>query len=134
LAERLFIPSGAVGRYGPAEAEVMRDLLREGGVPDSEIYVEDQATDTLQTILLCVKIIKGMRTKAVVWVCTDTYHVRRCIWLFRLLGVKAKAGKVEDGRSETKPWKWLKFVAREYPAIVWDTAILAKLKLTGGAT
>jgi uncharacterized SAM-binding protein YcdF (DUF218 family) len=121
---RLFIPSGAIGKYGPAEAEVMRDILIAEGIPGKEILVDDRSTDTLSTVLNCLPILRKHPTDSLVWVCTDRYHLPRCIWLFWLMHVKTRRCPIENGRTHTKLLKWLYYYARECPAIVWDTFVI----------
>jgi uncharacterized SAM-binding protein YcdF (DUF218 family) len=122
--DRIFIPSGSVGKIPPAEAIVMRDLLVEAGVPMSEIIVDLGSNDTLETVFNSEKIIRSFSGTYTVWVSTDRYHLRRCLWLFRLTGLHAHPCPVENGRKNTKLLKWIYFCVREYPAILWDTALV----------
>jgi len=124
LKNVLFLPTGGVGKAPPAEAEVMRELLIEMGVASSSILVEEVADDTLSSVRLCAGILKTMNDLGEVYVCSDTYHIPRCRWLFRLYGVKTRAGRVESGRSNTGTIKWAWFYVREAAAIVWDTFLV----------
>lgn len=124
LENILFLPTGGVGKFPPAEAEVMRDLLLEAGVPVTNIALEDKATDTLSSVSLCASILRHLPTRSDVYVCSDTYHIPRCRWLFRLYGIKTRAGQVQSGRSYTGTLKWASFYLREAAAIVWDTLLV----------
>src|SRR5260221_11212681 len=55
---RMFLATGGVGRHGPAEARVIHDLLLAADVPEQEILIEEEAKDTLQSVLLCHAILR----------------------------------------------------------------------------
>ncbi len=124
LYDPLFIPTGGVGRFPPAEAEVMRDLLVELGVATSNILLEEAADDTLSSVRLCAGVLKRLSDVDEVYVCSDIYHIPRCRWLFKLYGVRTLAGRVESGRNYTGLMRWSSFYVREAAAIVWDTFLV----------
>lgn len=47
------LPCGGPGRYPPAEALLMADLLRDAGVPAEAIHPEARSTNTAQNLALC---------------------------------------------------------------------------------
>lgn len=59
IDDTIYLPSGGVGRHGPVEALVMRELLMADGVPPQQIVVEVQATDTLQSVRLCSQLLRA---------------------------------------------------------------------------
>lgn len=114
------------GRRGrrPAESEVMEAYLRAAGVPDERIWTDDESTDTLSSITRCAQIIKARNGGASVMVCSDRYHVPRCRWLFRLLGVPTRFALMPSGREANGTVRWTYYYLRETVAFPVDTLIL----------
>ena len=48
---RRLLVTGGLGKHAPAEADVMRQLAIDAGVPPSLILVEDQATSTFEQVV-----------------------------------------------------------------------------------
>jgi len=119
-----FIVTGGVGRHPPAEALVMRDLLKQSGVPDEDILLDCEATDTLSSVINCATILRKCGDATRVVVCSSGYHNPRCAWLLRLIGQPASLGKMPRDRPHLGCPKWLYYVLREIPAIAWDTLLL----------
>jgi len=122
--DAVFLVSGGVGKHPPSEAAVMSALLREAGVPEERILLDEASSDTLQSIRNSVRILKSLSSFAEVVVCSDVYHIPRCRWLFKLYGVSARAGQISSGRSENKALRWWYYYLREFAAIPWDTLIV----------
>ncbi len=120
----VFLPSGGIGKHPPSEAEVMSRLLRSAGVPEHNIVRDEDSRDTLQSVRNCVRILHSLPDFAQVVVCSDVYHVPRCRWLFKLYGIKTRAGAVVSGRTQTKAWRWWYYKLREFPALIRDTLIV----------
>src|SRR3954453_6217715 len=87
----LFIPTGAKGRYGDAEAAVMARQLRDSGIPETVIIQEETGTDTLSSVCAVIRIIRSLDPTARVYACTSAYHLPRCLLLLRLAGIRAYA-------------------------------------------
>jgi len=115
-----FIATGGQGVYGPAEAEVMKALLLDLGATEEQIIVEDQATDTMQSVLYCVEILRqeGDDVQKIV-ICSSPYHNYRCQMLFRMLGIKCRRGAMPSDRASLGMPKWLYYYLREAVAIPW---------------
>ena len=112
-----YIPTGALGRHPPAEARVMAELLARSGVPPDRITPEPTGTDTLSSVLACVRLLRA--TPAPVRVATSAYHLPRCLLLLRLCGIPARAcPPPPDGAGR---WFWR---LREAAAIPWDVVAL----------
>jgi len=124
MSQPFFLVSGGVGRNPPSEAEVMRDLLRQAGIPDDHILLEPESTDTVSSVRACARILAQFEGQAQVTVCSDIYHIPRCRWLFRLLGVPTNAGKIDSGRHQNPRLKWLYYYVREVAAFPWDTVVV----------
>jgi hypothetical protein len=57
-AAACFLVTSGVGRHGPAEALVMRDLLVERGVAPARIVLETAARDTLESVRCCSRLLR----------------------------------------------------------------------------
>jgi vancomycin permeability regulator SanA len=120
----IYIVTGGKGRYGDAEACVMRDLLIECGVVGEAVVLESQAYDTLSSIVNCASLIKTMSNVRSVTICTDSYHMLRCKLLFFLVGINAKYGSMPSGRKANGLPRWFFYYVRELLAIPYDVTIL----------
>lgn len=89
--EALYMPTGAVGRYGPSEASIMARLLENFGVEPSRIMLEETGTDTLSSARACARLLKQAGHAGPVYAATSAYHLPRCVMLLRLAGVAARA-------------------------------------------
>ncbi len=118
-----YLATGGVGRYGPAEAEVMKGLLLQAGVPESTILLDNVSHDTLSSVMRCVHILGGYKDLASVTVCTDIYHQLRCRWLFYLMGIPTRKVQLPSGRTANGTFRWLYYYLREFLAIPFDTLL-----------
>lgn len=120
----LYLATGGVGRHGPAEAQVMRDLLLGLGVAAARILLESQARDTLESVRYSCRLLRRRGDVGRVLVATSSYHRLRCAWLFRLAGFDCQALPAESDRPHLGWGKWLRYVAKEAVALPWDAAWL----------
>ncbi|HVY14351.1 MAG TPA: YdcF family protein [Rhodopila sp.] len=119
----VFIPTGAKGRFGEAEAAVMDALLREAGFTRVRIIREESGTDTLSSARAVARIVRDLPTVPV-YACTSAYHLPRCVLLLRLAGLPARACPPADVPAATgriKRWYWR---LREIPAIPYDAVLM----------
>lgn len=127
----LYMPTGAIGRHGPAESAVMARLLQEAGVPSARIRQEPTGTDTLSSVLACLALLRGHRGP--LRVATHRYHLPRVLLLFRLAGRRAEAVPPPPGPAagaSLARWRWR---LREVPAIPYDAALILLARLRGRA-
>lgn len=125
-----FIVSGGVGASPPSEAEVMKRELVNHGVKADLIYTEETATNTLESVLCVVPIIKALPTRpASIFTATDTYHQWRCRLLLYLLGVSTRHAKLLSGYSKNGFVRWSFFYLREILATPKDLLVLALSRL-----
>lgn len=119
------IVTGGQGRYGPPEAHVMKDLLVKHGCAVQRILIEDQATDTLESIKNCARIMTagGPRDVSVI-VCTSDYHAPRCRLLFRMAGFETSVCAAIGDRRHLGTGKWLFYWVRDLVALPYDAALL----------
>jgi len=130
VGNALFLPSGGVGKNPPSEARVMADLLTQAGVAEANILLDEASHDTFSSVRNCVRILRGLPTFGRVVVCTDTYHVRRCRWLFHLYGISSEAGAVENGRAQNRLTRWVYYHLREVFAFPLDTVLALASRVT----
>lgn len=116
----LFVPTGGVGRHGPAEATVMTRLLREAGVPATRILAEPTAHDTLASASACAILLCGHAGP--VFAATSGYHLPRCLMLLRLAGIRGARGCPPPRASGTLAQRWLARL-REVAALPVDLAL-----------
>ncbi|MBN8494680.1 MAG: YdcF family protein, partial [Burkholderiales bacterium] len=119
-----YLPTGGVGRHGPAEALVMREWLLQQGVAESRVLLECEARDTLQSVRLCSRILRRRGDADAVWVATSGYHGPRCTLLFRLAGFDSHRLPAEADRPHLGSAKWLRYLLKELIATPWDAAWL----------
>jgi uncharacterized SAM-binding protein YcdF (DUF218 family) len=128
FARPLFIPTGAKGRHGDAEATVMARLLANAGFPAEGIREEKTGTDTLSSVRAVAHMARG---GAPVYACTSAYHLPRCLVLLRLAGVRARACPPPPVPAATSQWLRWYWRLRETPALPYDALLMFWLRATG---
>ncbi len=129
--EAVYVPTGGIGRFGPAEAAIMADLLRSLGVPGQRIAREESGTDTLSSVRAVAALLRGRGHAGPVYAATSAYHLPRCVLLLRLAGLDAHPcppPPVPASRRFVRRWYWR---LREIPALPWDVLLLLLLRLSG---
>jgi len=122
-----FLVTGGIGKNNFSEAEVMKETLLRHKVLPEKIIVDDQSKDTLDSVVICSRILKDhLPTFQSVVVCSDIYHVPRSRWLFYLRGIKTQRTKVQSGLPANGLIKWMYYYIRELAAIVYDTILILK--------
>jgi vancomycin permeability regulator SanA len=122
-----YMPTGAVGRHGPAESTVMARQLMQAGVPATRITEEPTGTDTLSSVQACLRLLRDM--PGPVFVATHRYHLPRTLALFRLGGCAARAVPPPPrpaGRASLARWRWR---LREIPALPYDALLMLWARL-----
>jgi|SRR5580692_1677732 vancomycin permeability regulator SanA len=122
----LFIPTGAKGRYGDAEATVMGRRLMAAGFPREAIHEERTGIDTLSSVRAVARMV-GDRSP--VYACSNGYHLPRCLVLLWLAGVRARAcppPSVPAGADRWRRWYWR---LREVPALPYDVLLMVWLRI-----
>ena len=121
----LYVPTGGLGAFPPAEAEVMAGLLRAAGVPAGRILAETTGTDTVSSVRAVRRLLRGCLHTGPVVAASSAYHLPRCVLLLRLAGLKARACKPPPG-----PAHW-RLRLREVPALPWDAGLVLWLRAIG---
>ncbi len=128
----LYVPTGGVGDYPPAEAEVMARLLRAAGVAPEQILVEPTGRNTLRSTLACARLLRQRGWGgAVVHAATSAYHLPRTVMLLRLAGLDARGCPQPPGPASARflpRWRWR---LRETAALPVDAAWMTALRLLG---
>lgn len=109
--------TGGMGKYPPAEAEVMQRLAIAHGIPTEHILCEDQATSTFASALRCCDILR-QRGWWRVLVVTDRYHLPRALFAFRSCGLRA-VGSAAPGKPARRLRRRWYYYLREGLAFLW---------------
>ncbi len=131
LPDPLYIPTGARGRFGPAESRVMADLLRSLDVSTEAIIEEPTGTDTLSSALACAALLQRLGHAGPVHAATSRFHLARCVLLLRILGLPARPvpiGGSAGAEGWARRWYWR---LREVPAIPYDAGLALWHRLRG---
>lgn len=106
---------GGLGRHPPAEAVVMRDLLRGLGLPEAAILIEDRSTTTAENVAFALPLLRARGESAVI-VVTDWYHAPRARLTARRMGLVAQSRS--PGLRGVRPLAQVRLALREVPALV----------------
>jgi uncharacterized SAM-binding protein YcdF (DUF218 family) len=115
---RLIIATGGLGKRPPAEAEVMGRVLREEGVPDDAVVLEDRALNTWDSALFVTCMAKRLGVREVL-VVTDPLHCVRTVAAFERAGLGAWAEPVYGSPMWRGRWARRGQFIRELGALVW---------------
>ena len=129
--DALYVPTGGLGDYPPAEALVMAALLGAEGVAPDRILVEASGTNTVSSVVAVRRLLRAAGHRGRVYAASSAYHLPRCVLLLRLAGLPAHACPPPPGPAATrlrKRWKWR---LREIPAVPWDAALVLWLRAVG---
>ncbi|MHC6178028.1 YdcF family protein [Glutamicibacter sp. X7] len=87
----LMVPSGGQGpdEIEP-EGESMARYLREQGIAEEDIIVEDRAKDTTENLRFSAELIRARRPEGQLWIVTSDYHNLRAGLASRAMGYSAR--------------------------------------------
>ena len=94
---------------GPEASHIAR-ILRERGVDDRRIHVEDESMDTIgNAVFTAARYLKRSRPRPL-WLVTSPFHLGRAIWVFKralpewdVTGHPAAPGPEDEPRSVNEP-------------------------------
>lgn len=112
------IPTGGIGDHPPREAELMMEILRDAGVPDTAVVSEDTAVNTWESAFRVAEIACKIGVVEV-RVVTDPLHCVRTVEVFQEAGLVGWAEPVYSSPMWQKPWSRLGQLAREAVALAW---------------
>jgi uncharacterized SAM-binding protein YcdF (DUF218 family) len=124
----MLMPTGGVGRQGPAEAEVVREILIEAGVAPERIVAEACGRDTLESVRLCDAILRRRGDCGRIVCCTSTYHQPRCALLLRLLGYTVVLPGMPNGWGRLSTFRYARTLLKEMLATPYDAMLLLATK------
>ncbi len=118
------ILSGGTQSNLPSEAEVMRRLAANAGVPANALLLEDRARSTLENISNSKKIMdaRGWRTALIV---SDGFHLYRAEAMARDAGLEAYGSPAPHSAASNAPMPRAWYTLRESFALVWYYATRA---------
>ena len=109
----VLIPSG--GRGGDElmpEAAAMAAYLRENGIPDEKIIMEDKSTTTFENLKFSKKILDEQEGRKYTALVTSNYHVYRALRYCRKIGLECTGIG-----SHVAMYYWPSALIREYVAV-----------------
>lgn len=112
------ILSGGVGQHPPSEAEAMYTELLQLGVPKEAMYLEDQATNTLENITYSKRVMDENSWQTAILV-TDVFHYKRASFIARKIGLEVTGATVKDGVLYQNQALKFRFTLREVFAWYW---------------
>jgi len=115
---RLLVPTGGLGKHPPSEAEVMARVLREQGVPEEAVVLEDRALNTWDSARLVAGIAEKLGATGVL-VVTDPLHCVRAVEAFERAGLSAWAEPAYGSPMWRRGWLRRGQLVREMGALVW---------------
>ena len=122
LPRPIYIVTGAQGRYGPPECEVMAELLTLRGIPSDSILQEPTGRNTVRSALAVARMLHG--EVGPVYAATSAYHMPRCVLLLGLAGLDAHRSPPAIGPASSRllrRWYWR---LRELPAMPLDSLVM----------
>ncbi|MCR4322084.1 MAG: YdcF family protein [Candidatus Brocadiaceae bacterium] len=109
LQKRLWIPivvsGGQVFKDMPSEADIMRRILTDLGVPSDKIIIEDKSRDTIENARYTKKISDAMGFKKVILV-TTAHHMKRSVMSFKKAGIEVIPVPANFITWEGKKYGW----------------------------
>jgi len=110
--------SGGLGRYPPEEAEVMRRLAVEAGIPQEALILDKEAHSTWESMEQAREILEqeGWETAIIV---SDPFHIERSLLMAGDAGFAAYGSPALDSPTYTIPSRRLFYTSREVLALWW---------------
>jgi len=110
--------SGGVGRWPPAEAEVMRRMALDEGIPEEAILLDVESRSTFQSIQKVRSMMRerGWSTAVIV---SDPFHLWRALMMARDEGIQAWGSPALDSPTYTIRRLRYYYTLREVIAILW---------------
>ena len=122
LPQPIYIVTGAQGRYGPPEAEIMAELLLQRGIHPDYIVIEPAGTNTLRSAIAVANLLH--ERPGPVYAATSGYHMPRCVLLLGLAGLDAHRSPPAIGPASSRLFRNIWWRIREFPAIPIDALLM----------
>lgn len=116
-AEYLIL-TGGEGKWPPSEAEVMRNLAEEEGIPQEALFLDESAENTFSSMKNAKAIMyeRGWKSAIVV---SDPFHMLRVSIMAEDLGIEAYCSPAFDSPTYTIPRLRRFYTLRESIALLW---------------
>lgn len=115
----LVLCTGGQSEYYPrTEAAACREILLAAGLPAAAILMEERSRSTEENAIYSQRILDERRLSRVVLV-SDSYHMLRAGWLFRVQGIQSFASPVNSNRIRD-PRIYPFSLIREFIAFNWQ--------------
>lgn len=115
LAPVLALTGGRDGKAGAAisEAAALARRAQALGVPESDLRIESEASNTADNARFTAKILLPENRRRV-WIVTQPFHLRRALFWFRRAGFDPLGHRIENGIQDRNPQLAAKWIAQEY--------------------
>lgn len=117
LAERVVCTGGRANAYPRSEAEACREILLANGVPAHVIILETNSRSTEENAIFSKSLMDELGAQSAVLI-SDSYHMLRASWLFRLQGIQISRSSVPASRVNFL--LLYPYALREFGAIHWQ--------------
>jgi uncharacterized SAM-binding protein YcdF (DUF218 family) len=110
------ILSGGLGDYPPSEAEAMKGILLQLGISPEQLFLEDQAINTVENIKYSKEIMdqQGWKTALIV---SDTFHLKRALFVAQDYGIEAFGAPAKNSVLYQNKSLRVSYTLREVAAI-----------------
>ncbi len=110
----IIVTTGSSHEQPPGEAVVAAAILRERGVPDDAIRLEEKSRNTDGNFAFSRDLCRGPR----VYVVTEPFHIARALRIARVYGFDPIAHPVISP-AWTRPWDRARLTARDTVSLAW---------------
>ncbi|MCY3799058.1 MAG: YdcF family protein [Chloroflexi bacterium] len=115
----LVLCTGGQSEYYPrTEAAACLEILLAAGLPADAILMEERSRSTEENAIFSKRMLDDRRLSRVVLV-SDSYHMLRAGWLFRVQGIQSVASPVKSNRIRD-PRVYPVSLVREFIAFNWQ--------------
>lgn len=130
-APRLVLVGAALDKSGPSNAEAMRKIALQAGVPDTAIFLEEKSANTLENAALGKAVLDLFGAKSIILV-TSPYHQRRAYETFKKV-YEGEVLSIINSPSGYSTWNSKQWWAKPASADITTSEILKIIwfKLTG---
>jgi len=112
------ILSGGLGRFPPEEAEVMRRLAVQTGIPSEALVLDKKAHSTWESMVYAREIMqeRGWDTALIV---SDPFHMKRSLLMAEDIGLTAYASPALNSPTHNSLSRRVFYTSREVLALWW---------------
>lgn len=112
ISQKIILTGGISKNEKISESQVGKTYLKNRGVPDRDIFIEEVGRTSLQSLKEVVKILNYSNLESVILV-SDGFHEMRLKKMAKDLGIAAFSSPVADGPLKNNKMAEFKYVLRE---------------------